>query len=245
MNELELRPAALAIRPDQDFWDDKQRAALVALGIKDATSADLAVFMHYCQKTGLDPFSKQIYLIGRNSKENGQWVTKQTIQVGIGGLQVIRDRIARQLGVDVEYEDTVWFDGDGREHRVWLADEPPKACRVVVLKDGKRFPAVVRYSAYVQTNRDGTTNSMWARMGAEQLEKCAEAKALRRAFPNDLSGVFIPEEIRDDMPAARESRPAARPVTLAEINGTSSDTTDAELVDEDWPPTADVPEAGA
>ena len=77
----QYQPAALAIRPDQEFWDDKQRAALQALGIKEASNADLAVFMHYCQKTGLDPFSKQIYLMGRRTKENDQWVTKQTIQV--------------------------------------------------------------------------------------------------------------------------------------------------------------------
>lgn len=241
-NELELRATALAIEPEQDFWTREQKAALVALGIKDASNADLAVFMHYSQKTGLDPFSKQIYLIGRNSQENGKWVTKQTIQVGIDGFRVIRDRIARQLGIGVEYDETVWYDADGRGYHVWLSDQPPFACSVTVLKDGKRFPGVVRYSAYVQTTKDGRPNSMWSRMGAEQLEKCAEAKALRRAFPNDLSGIYIPEEISDDAPRAQGSR-APRPVTLAEINGEATPEPDAvgEVVDQ-WPDTAQPPD---
>jgi phage recombination protein Bet len=239
----QYQPAALAIRPDQEFWDDKQRAALQALGIKEASNADLAVFMHYCQKTGLDPFSKQIYLMGRRTKENDQWVTKQTIQVGIGGLQVIRDRIAQRLGVAVEYEDSVWYDADGGEHTVWLRDEPPAACRMAVLKDGRRFPAVVRYSAYVQTTKDGKPNSMWARMGAEQLEKCAEAKALRRAFPNDLSGVYIPEEMHDDDRPVRAEASHAPRVTAAEILGTAEP---AEPVDaEEWPQTALIPDGVA
>ena len=57
--------AALAIRPGQDMFDAKQRAALEVLGIKGANNADMAVFMHVCQRTGLDPFSRQIYYISR------------------------------------------------------------------------------------------------------------------------------------------------------------------------------------
>ncbi len=239
MNEIEVRPAALAIQPGQEMFDAKQKAALVSLGIKDASPADLAVFMHYAQKTQLDPFSRQIYLIGRNVQENGKWVTKQTIQVGIDGLRVVRDRIARQLGIPVEYEDTVWYDADGRGYHVWLGEGPPFACVVTVLKDGKRFPGVVRYSAYMQTTKDGKPNSMWARMGAEQLEKCAEAKALRRAFPNDLSGIYIPEEMSIDGPPRPHNPP--RPVTLDEINGAI----DVEPSDDpvEWPDTAQPPDS--
>lgn len=244
MNEIEVRPAALAIQPGQEMWTPYQRAALAAIGVKDATNADLAVFMHYSQKTGLDPFSKQIYLIGRNVNEGGKWVTKQTIQVGIDGFRVVRDRIAQRLGIPVEYEDTLWYDASGVGSSVWISDEPPTACRVVVLKDGKRFPGVVRYSAYVQTTKDGKPNSMWARMGAEQLEKCAEAKALRRAFPNDLSGIYIPEETRDDGPP-RTYNPPRRPVTLAEVRGETIPEPVIDLeadVEGGWPEVAQPPD---
>lgn len=193
--DLAVRTGALAIRPGQDMWNDKQRAALGVLGIKDATNADLAVFMHYCQKTQLDPFSRQIYMIARREKQGDQWVAKQTIQVGIDGFRVIRDRIAARLGVEVEYEDTIWYDEAGQPHDVWLREEPPTACRVVVVRNGHRFPGVVRTAAYAATNRDGDMIAQWRTQPEHMIEKCAEAFALRRAFPNDLGGLYIDEEM--------------------------------------------------
>lgn len=190
------QPAALAIRRGQNFWDDKQRAALAVLGIKSASNGELAVFFHYCQRTGLDPFSRQIYMIARREKQDGQWVEKQTIQVGIDGFRVIRDRIADRAGLDVEYEDTIWYDADGQPHDVWLSPEPPVACRVVVIKGGRRFPGVVRTAAYAAVNKDGEMVAQWRTQPDHMIEKCAEAFALRRAFPNDLGGLYIDDEMQ-------------------------------------------------
>jgi len=205
--------AALAIGPRQEMFDSKQRAALSVLGIKDATNADLAVFMHYCQKTLLDPFSKQIYMIPRREKQGDQWVTKQTIQTGIDGFRVIRDRVCARLGVEVEYEDTIWYDADGREHTVWLSETPPTACRVVVLKNGKRFPAVLRTAAYMATDKNGNALAQWRTQPDHQIEKCCEAFALRRAFPNDLGGLYVDEE----MGSAPAPAPQYQRVTATEI----------------------------
>ena len=209
--------AALAIRPGQEFWTREQRAALSVLGIKNASNADLAVFMHYCQKTGLDPFSKQIYGIMRREKQGDQWVDKFTIQVGISGFQVIRDRIAARLGVSVEYEDTTWYDADGGEHTVWLWDAPPAAAKVVVLKDGHRYSGVCRTGAYMQTNKNGEPTGQWRTQPENMIEKCAEAKALRRAFPHDLGGIYIEEEMTSA--GAADYQAPAR-LTAAEITGT-------------------------
>jgi phage recombination protein Bet len=215
MTALDVRQpaAALAIRAGQDMWDDKQRAALAVLGIKDATNADLAVFMHVCQRTGLDPFSRQIYMINRRTKEGDQWVTKQTIQVGIDGFRVIRDRVAARLGVSVEYEDTIWYDADGSEHKVWLWDRAPAACNVTVVKDGKRFPGVVRTASYAATNKQGDMIAQWKNQPDHMIEKCAEAFALRRAFPHDLGGV----QLDDEMPPPEHAPAQNGRVTAAEI----------------------------
>jgi phage recombination protein Bet len=207
--------AALAIRPGQEMFTDKQRAALAVLGIKDASNADLAVYMHYCQKTGLDPFSRQIYMIARREKQDGQWVSKQTIQVGIDGFRVIRDRIAARLGVTVEYEDTIWYDADGGAHKVWLWDTPPAACCVTVIKDGKRFPGVVRTAAYAARNREGELVSQWRTQPDHMIEKCAEAYALRRAFPNDLGGLYLEDEMPEPVWAPQPVSPVR--VTAEEI----------------------------
>lgn len=218
--EIDVRQtAALAIRPGQEFWTEKQRSALTVLGIRNASNADLAVFFHYCQKTQLDPFSKQIYGIMRREKIGDQWVDKFTIQVGIAGFQVIRDRIASRLGVTVEYEDTVWYDADGGEHTVWLWDTPPAAAKVVVLKDGHRYSGVCRTAAYMQTNKQGDPAGQWRTQPENMIEKCAEAKALRRAFPHDLGGLYIEEEMSSNDSVVLVQQGPAR-LTAADITGT-------------------------
>lgn len=217
--EITAQPsAALAIRPGQQMWTDKQRAALTALGIRDCPNADLAVFMHYCQKTGLDPFSKQIYLIKRRVKENGQWTDKWTIQVGIDGFRVIRDRVAERLGVTVAYEDTIWYDAEGRQHVVWLWEEAPAGCNVTVVKDGRRFPGVLRFGSYAQRNKDtGELTGQWKTQPDHMIEKCAEAFALRRAFPHDLAGVYLEDELPREEPAAPAVIRQGGRVTVAEV----------------------------
>jgi phage recombination protein Bet len=200
----------LTITSDQQMWNDKQVAALRQLGVKDATNADLAVFFHQAQRTGLDPFAKQIYLISRWTKDG----VKQTIQTGIDGFRLVARRAADRAGETLSYEDTQWCGDDAVWRHVWLDAGHPAAAKVVVVRDGQRFPAIAKWSEYVQTTKDGSPNAMWTRMGASQLEKCAEAKALRRAFPQDLSGLYSTDELSNSatQPAVRQRR-----VTAAEI----------------------------
>jgi len=184
--------STLALSTEQDWWNDHQLAALRQMGLDKAGNGDLAVFMHVSQRTGLDPFAKQIYMIGRWSKDG----TKYTIQTGIDGFRLIARRASDRLNETLEYEDTLWCGRDGQWLDVWVnPNTPPMAAKVTVLRHGKRFPAVATYSEYVQTVKSGDPNSMWARMPANQLAKCAEALALRKAFPQDLSGIYADEEM--------------------------------------------------
>lgn len=185
---------ALAIRAEQTMWTPEQAAVLRQSGIGESvTNAELAGFLHLCQRTGLDPFSRQIYLIGRWDRRAGREVF--TPQTGIDGYRVVARRATVKGGGSYGYEDTLWCDTDGRWRDVWLSDEPPAAAKVTVVRDGQRFSAVARYSEYVQTGKEDKPIGMWRKMPASQLAKCCEALALRRAFPHDLAGVYTAEEM--------------------------------------------------
>ncbi|MEU5608401.1 phage recombination protein Bet [Streptomyces sparsogenes] len=206
MNEIVQAGGALAVRPDQTAWTPEQAAVLRQSGIKDqVTAAELSGFLHLCQRTGLDPFSRQIYLIGRWSKKDGRDV--YTPQTGIDGYRVIAQRVTAQTGGTYGYEDTLWCDAAGRWRDVWLAEEPPAAAKVTVIRNGQRFSAVAAFREYVQTFPDGNPKGLWAKMPAGQIAKCAEALALRKAFPHDLAGIYTAEEMAQaDNSAPTEER---------------------------------------
>ena len=115
---------SLAIRPDQTAWTPDQSAVLQQSGIdSDVTSAELSAFLHLCQRTQLDPFSRQIYLIGRwNGQQRRKVFTPQT---SIDGYRVIAHRVIAEHSASLGYEDTLWCDKSGQWHDVWLSDEPP------------------------------------------------------------------------------------------------------------------------
>ncbi|QQZ56891.1 phage recombination protein Bet [Streptomyces microflavus] len=195
---------SLAIRPDQTGWTDDQAAVLRQSGIDNqVASAELSAFLHLCQRTRLDPFSRQIYLIGR---WNGQQQRKvYTPQTSIDGYRVIAHRAAAEAGHALGYEDTLWCDPSGKWRDVWLDDKPPAAAKVTVIRNGMRFSAVARYSEYVQTKKGGEPSGLWVKMPTTMTAKCAEALALRMAFPHDLAGVYTAEEMAQaDNPAADE-----------------------------------------
>jgi phage recombination protein Bet len=185
---------ALALRDDQTYWDDKQIAVLQAGGIDgDVTEPELMAFLHECQRRKLDPFSRQIYLIGRFDKRQKRKVYRS--QTSIDGFRLIARRAADRSGIDYSYEDTIWFDNDGAHHEVWLQPRPPAAAKVVVVRNGSRFDAVARFGAYAQTDRDGNVLGLWQSMPDVLIAKCAEALALRKAFPEDLGGIYAEEEM--------------------------------------------------
>ena len=184
----------LEIRPDQTFWTEHQKVALQHLGVEGAHNADLAVFFHYASRTGLDPFARQLYMIRRD----GKW----TIQTGIDGFRLVGRRAADDRGETLSITPTEWCGKDGVWRDVWLDDVPPAAARVAVIRNGQPFPALAMFSEYAARTRDGALTSMWKRMPAGQLAKCAEALAWRKAFPQDLSGLYTADEMEQAGPAA-------------------------------------------
>lgn len=216
MTEIAKRPAgALAVTATQTEWTPDQKAALQALGIDDTvTPGDLKVFLSYAQRTGLDPFARQIYLIGRRYRdENQRWRKRWSIQVGIDGFRIVAKRSGKYRG----QTPAEWCGPDGQWRDVWLDDEPPRAARAGVLHADFDQPlyAVATWAQYAVTAKDKNGNEyltgLWPKMGPLMLHKCAEALAMRRAFPNDLSGIYIAEEMEQQGPGQLPVPPVPRP----------------------------------
>lgn len=147
---------------------------------------DLMLFLYTCKRTGLDPLVNQIYAVFRWDSRLGK--EKMTIQTGIDGMRLIAQRTGEYAGQD----DASYLPEDE-------SSQVPIKATVTVYKamGGARVPftATARWAEYIQLDKQGKPMGLWGKMPYLMLAKCAEALALRKAFPNELSGIYAREEM--------------------------------------------------
>lgn len=146
-----------------------------------ATDDELKLFLYQAKRTGLDPLTRQIYCIHRYDKNVGQ---KMTVQTSIDGFRVIAERSGDYGGQD----EPEFVEQDGKI----------VCCKIPVYK----FRGDVRYKASVgvaywdeyvpQAGQD----YMWRKMPHTMISKVAEALGLRKAYPQDLSGLYTNDEMQ-------------------------------------------------
>lgn len=190
--------AILAIRETSALamWSAEQIQVIKDLICPGANNTELELFGQVCRRTGLDPFSRQIYGLMRYDKRAKR--EKLSIQTSIDGFRLTAERTGKyagQLGPQ-------WCGPDGAWRDVWLDAGYPAAARVGVLRSDWHEPmwSVARWDSYVQKfkNRENGgefVGEMWQRMPDVMIAKCAESLGLRRAFPAELSGLYTAEEM--------------------------------------------------
>ena len=146
-----------------------------------ATDVELAYFIHIAEARGLNPFARQIYFIKRRRKNaDGEMVSAPTIQTGIDGFRLI----AARTGKYVPSPKPTLFEYKGQLIRATVFGMKLLGDKLV------EFSATAKFSEYV------ANNSMWRKMPETMLEKVAEAKLLRKGFPEELSGLYTSDEMQ-------------------------------------------------
>lgn len=154
---------------------------------KNSSDDELKLFLYTCKHAGLDPMLKQIYAIKRGNS--------MTIQTSIDGLRLMAERTSRYSpGCETTFAYT-------KEDKLFSAT----AYVSKLTSDGKwhSVGATAYFNEYVQSF-NGRLTSFWKKMPHVMLSKCAEANALRRAFPFELAGIYSSEEMVNGLNTSKE-----------------------------------------
>lgn len=149
-------------------WTADQKNLIKDTVAKGATDTELKWFFQVCQARQLNPFTKEIWFIKRGGTP--------TIQVSIDGFRLIANRSGKLAGIKRGAE--------------WRGDK--LFAWAEVYRSDWQFPAreEVSLDEYRSMN-----SPLWNTMPEQMLKKCAEAQALRMAFPESLSGIYGNEEM--------------------------------------------------
>ena len=178
---------------ESNEWESKKEL-IKSTVCKGARDEELELFLYTCKRVGLDPLMRQIYSISRSGG--------RTIQAGIDGLRLIAERTGHY--------------SPGKEPNFqYKPDGSILCCTAYVLKrtdkgEWHEIAATAYFDEYVVKS-----GPIWKDKPHCMISKCAEALALRRAFPADMAGIYADEEMGQLKPS--QAREDGQEITITAI----------------------------
>lgn len=184
---------------DHAVWSTLQNS--VFPGARDES---ILLAIDYCKARKMDILKKPCHIVPMSVTDaktgNKQW--RDVIMPGIYEQRITAFRTGQMAGQDEP------IFGEIIDH---FGVQAPEWCKVTVYRfiDGVRcaFSHTEYFSEACNTTKEGKVNSMWTKRPRGQLAKCAEAGALRKAFPDELGGVITADEITEEPITQTQPKP--------------------------------------
>lgn len=223
--------------------DEKTIAMWKRLYCKDATDDEVTLFLNAVKRTGLSPEARQIWAIKRWSSAAGR--KELSIQCSIDGFRLVAQRTGQYAG-----QETALFTDDGEKWvEAWVKKTPPKFAKVGVLRHDfiKPLYVVAKYDSFVAKTNEGNPAKFWRDMPEVMISKVAESQALRRAFPQELSGLYTSDEMKaeEDGPIILTSannyvsKPSETKKTIQKFEEKPKQKEEAPIIIQQGPPMVD------
>lgn len=185
MNQIAIYEGKAGGQIVTPLFDNKKLDLLKNTICKGSNDEEFELFLHACQRTGLDPFMRQIYAVKRWDSQLKR--ESMTIQTGIDGYRLIAERTGRY---SPGKEPTYQYDGNGN-----IVSATAYVKKQTSDGTWHEIASTAFFNEYCQKTKEGKPTRFWMQMAHTMLAKCAEALALRKAFPGDLSGLYTKEEM--------------------------------------------------
>lgn len=220
-----------------NYDDAETLATLRATIAPDATAPEFQMFISFCKATGLNPYKKEIWFIKTKpyTKKNGERIEgKVQMMTGINGFYAIANNHPQY---------------DGMEEIEFLYNDKKQiiSAKARVWRKDRRFPSVgiALWDEYAPEPNEYNKNSIWFTKPSMMIGKVAESIGLRKAFPQELNGLYTQEEMPADfdVKAAIQAFPKKKKEPDYEPSGVFIDGKTGEVIEDNVPDSFNKPKA--
>jgi len=176
-----------------DYTNPKLPAILAESQYSGAKPESIAMVIEYCKAANLDPLQKPVHIVPMWDKASGQM--RDVIMAGISLYRIQASRSGQYGGTsEPEFGPTTTAKIGGADCTY------PAWCKITVgrIIQGQIVHSVAKEfwieNYATKSKNDSAPNAMWRKRAFGQLAKCAEAQALRKAFP-ELCSFYTAEEM--------------------------------------------------